>query len=209
MGAILCFGDSITFGEGYNGGWCGYLKKWFESSEGYNQVYNLGINGQKSSDLLERFDTETKARLRFREPNEAYLTIIAVGTNDSKYNGSVSDQNVLVTENEFRNNILELIRKAKTFKQKVAFLGLPPVDELKTLDRENGTALTNERVTKFNNIVRECCKTEKLPFLDLNKIMLKKDYKILLEDGLHPNAKGYRFIFAKVRSSLKKNDLLS
>jgi lysophospholipase L1-like esterase len=207
MSAILCFGDSITFGEGYDGGWCGYLKKWFENSENYNQVYNLGINGQRSSDLLERFDTETKARLRFREQDEVYLTIIAIGTNDSKYSGSISDQNVMFTEEQFKQNILELIQKAKSFKQKILFLGLPPVDESRTLDRENGTVLTNERVTKFNNIIKTCCKNEDLPFLDLNKIILKKDYKVLFEDGLHPNKKGYRFIFTKIRAFMKKNNL--
>jgi len=147
--------------------------------------------------------------LRFKKPTDVYTTIIAIGTNDAKYNESVSDQNILVTEEEFKNNILELIRKAKTFRQKVAFLGLPPVDESKTLiPSYNRTILSNERMSRFNNIIKECCKKENLPFLDLNKIILKKDYKSLLEDGLHPDGKGYRFIFTKVRGFMKKNDLL-
>lgn len=138
---------------------------------------------------------------------DACTTIIAIGTNDTKYNNFVSEENILIKEGKFRSNVLELIRNATSLNQKVAFLGLLPVDESKTLQR-SGTVLTNERVTRFNNIIKECCKHENLPFLDINKIMLKKDYKILLEDGLHPNAKGYRFIFTKVRNFLKKNDLL-
>jgi len=209
LGTILCFGDSITFGEGYNGGWCGYLKRWFEALQEDNKVYNLGIGGQESSELLERLDIETKARLRFKRPTDSYTTIIAIGTNDAKYNGSISDLNAVVSEEEFKSNILELIRKSKAFKQNVAFLGLPPIDEARTLIlSDNGTIRTNERVTKFNNIIKECCKNEAVPFLDLNKIMLKKEYRILLEDGLHPNIKGYRFIFTKVRGFLKKNNLL-
>ncbi|MDE1869056.1 MAG: hypothetical protein KGH60_03795 [Candidatus Micrarchaeota archaeon] len=209
MGTILCFGDSITFGEGYNGGWCGYLKRWFEDMEEGNQVYNLGIPGQTSSELLARFEAETKARLRFKRSADSYTTIIAIGVNDAKYNGSISGQNALVSEDAFRSNALGLMREAKSFKQKVAFIGLAPVDESKTLvPSDVGTVLANERVARFNEIITECCKKDGLPFLDLNKIMLKRDYKMLLEDGLHPNAKGHRFIFTRVRAFMKKNDLL-
>lgn len=209
MGTILCFGDSITFGEGYNGGWCGHLKRWFETSQNDNIVYNLGINGDTSSDLLERFDTESKARIWFEDPTDIYTTLIAIGTNDSKYKNSVLPENVFVSEELFSSNIIQLIRKAKSFKQKVAFIGLLPVDEtIRGIPSKRDTVFANERTTKFNNIIKEHCKNEDLPFLDLNKLMLKKNHKTLLEDGLHPNKKGYKFVFIKIRNFMKKNDLL-
>lgn len=208
MKAILCFGDSITFGGGCDGGWCGYLKKWYEALNEDSDVYNLGIGGETSSQLLERFESETRARLRSGDSPDAYTLIIAIGVNDSKYKGSVSQQNVLVQEDKFSENILSLIKKAKSFNQKVAFLGILPVDESKTLVRYNGTALTNERVTKFNRIIKDICKKEGVLFLDLNRLVSKIDYKPLLEDGIHPNAKGYRRIFTLVRAFLKKNNLL-
>lgn len=209
MGTILCFGDSITFGEGYDGGWCGYLKRWFEALEDGNKVYNLGVGGAKSSELLDRFDIESKARIRFNKPTNSYTTLIAIGVNDAKYNGSISRQNAVVSEAEFTGNIIQIIKKARSFNQKVACIGLLPVDEVKTHTlSDQGIVLVNERVTEFNNIIRECCKSEGVSFLDLNKIMLKKkDYQSMLEDGVHPTPKGYRFVFTKVRGFLKKNDL--
>lgn len=208
MAAILCFGDSITFGEGCNGGWCGYLKRWFEALGEDNSVYNLGINGQTSSELLNRIDVESRARLRFKRPTDSYTTLMAVGVNDAKYDGAA--QSIpRISEEEFRANVLQLLRKAKSFRQKVAMLGLLPVDESKTLlPSDLGSTLANERVTKFNDIIKGCCRSENVPFLDLNRMMLGKDYGSLLEDGLHPNLKGYRFMFARIRAFLKKNSLL-
>jgi lysophospholipase L1-like esterase len=209
MGAILCFGDSITFGQDYNGGWCGYLKRWFETPEKDNLVYNLGICGDTTFDLIERFDIESNARIWFEDPTDKYTTLIAIGANDCKYKQGASPENVMVSNDDFANNIDKLIAKASSFKQKVAFIGILPVDEAKrSVPSAHDTVFTNDRVTNFNNIIRDRCKNAGVSFLDMNKIMLRKDYKLLLDDGLHPNLKGHRFVFSKVRTFLKKNDLL-
>ena len=60
MYGISVFGDSITFGRGNNldRGWCGRLRKYFESKDYYNCLYNLGLCGDTTNKLLERFDAE-------------------------------------------------------------------------------------------------------------------------------------------------------
>ena len=62
MKGILCFGDSLTFGVGElpNKSWCGRLKDYFEIKENHNGVYNLGVPGHTSTDLLKRFNAEAE-----------------------------------------------------------------------------------------------------------------------------------------------------
>ncbi len=68
MFAITVIGDSIVFGRGNNKdrGWVGRLGKYFEVQDYYNAVYNLGIPGDISTNLIKRFDVECKSRIKFR-----------------------------------------------------------------------------------------------------------------------------------------------
>ncbi|MGM5484950.1 MAG: SGNH/GDSL hydrolase family protein [Nanobdellota archaeon] len=72
MHAVLAFGDSITFGRGVvpSRGWTNSLKEYFESKDFYNVLYNLGIPGDSSTDLLKRFETEAKARIQYYFPDK-------------------------------------------------------------------------------------------------------------------------------------------
>ncbi|MCL4404404.1 MAG: GDSL-type esterase/lipase family protein [Candidatus Marsarchaeota archaeon] len=206
MNVILCFGDSITFGRGHDGGWCGHLKRWFEGLEKGNVVYNLGIKGDTSAGLLKRFGTEARARIKPSSKDDKYTLLIAIGTNDSKYSDSTGNK-VLTTEARFERNISSLVKKAKAFGQKIAFIGLPPVDNSKPfVPSTNGTVFNNERVTKFNNIIRDCCSKEHIPFLNINNIAKKNN--IQLEDGRHPNANGYLVMFREIRKFLEENSLV-
>ncbi len=67
MYGIICIGDSITFGRGGTGnkGWVFRLNEHFSPNDYYNAVYNLGIPGNNSINLLERFDAECKARVQY------------------------------------------------------------------------------------------------------------------------------------------------
>ena len=72
MSKILVFGASITYGAwDLEGGWVDRLKKYCHKfdleDKFYYLVENLGISGQISKDILERFELETKARYRGKE----------------------------------------------------------------------------------------------------------------------------------------------
>ncbi|MCD6367797.1 MAG: hypothetical protein J7L45_01800 [Candidatus Aenigmarchaeota archaeon] len=77
MTDILIFGDSIVFGKWDElGGWAHRLKMFLEkkhlekfrrseetvNNTYFNRVYLLGIDGNKTSELLERFELETTYR---------------------------------------------------------------------------------------------------------------------------------------------------
>ncbi len=207
MKGILCFGDSITFGRGEMPAksWCGRLKDYFESKDPYNGVYNLGVPGQTSDELLKRFDSEAEGRARIHRDSDRYLILIAIGTNDCKFDGNLKEPRT--DEKQFRKNIKELISKAKSCKAEVAFIGLPPVDESRTLPYEE-TWFKQERVKLFNDIIMESCKENNVLFFDMFGVMSKEDYPKLLNDGIHPNSAGYDFMFGKIKEFLEKNKLI-
>ncbi len=209
MYGILCFGDSITFGRGEksNIGWCGRLKKYFESKDDYNGVYNLGIPGQNSQDLLQRIDIEIKARLRKKRPGDKYLILVGIGANDSKWEGLPEENKPRTDEKKFKENIKELIKKTKKYSAKLAFIGLIPVDESKTLPYEN-TSFTNKRIVLFNSLVKEVCQKNDILFLNIFDKMENKDHIKLLKDGLHPNSQGYEVMYLEIKEFLEKNRLI-
>ena len=206
MKGILCFGDSITFGRGEipNKGWCGRLKNWFEVQGTHNAVYNLGIPGGASTDLLERFNAEANTRIRLKRPTDEYTILIAIGANDCKF--EKESRNPRTTDEHFKENIKNLIKKAKSYKAKLAFIGLIPVDEKRVQPFER-TWFINERVMLFNEIIKELCQKENILFLDIYQFMIKEKYEILLFDGLHPNTQGYDYMFNIIKKFIEKNKL--
>jgi lysophospholipase L1-like esterase len=209
MKGILCFGDSITFGRGEmpSIGWVGRLKDYFEVKGSHNGVYNLGVPGHTSTDLLKRFDVEIKGRIRIKRPSDEYLILIAIGTNDCKFDGGPENNKPRTTDDQFKKNIEELIKRANNYQAKLVFIGLPPVDKFRTLPYEE-TWFEPERVKLFNNLVKELCKENNVLFLDILDVMSKENYPLLLEDGLHPNSKGYQFMYEKIKEFLIKEGLM-
>ena len=208
MKGVLCFGDSITFGRGEQPclSWPGRLKKYFEPQEFWNCVYNLGIPGETSKGLLERFDYETRVRLASSRLDK-YIIIIATGMNDSRWDGLPKNNKPRVNEEEFERNVKELINKAKGYSTGLFFIGLTPVDEKKTLPFEQ-TSFENERVKRFNGIIKKLCEDNEVLFLDYFDSFNDETWPSKLADGVHPNSAGYDLIFEKIKEFLEENNLL-
>jgi len=207
MWSILCFGDSITWGAGETpaAGWVGRLKKHVETDE-HRAVYNLGICGDTSADLAKRFRTECDARVRIKRPEDQFLILIAIGINDSLWSSGAHRKRFRITPGRFEQNIMGLIRQARAYPAKVALIGLTPVDESLTTPYEE-TVISNERIAQFNDILRTCCKRADVPFLDVFSLLSAEKYHSMLDDGLHPNAKGYAFMHAHIEAFLRREKL--
>lgn len=201
MYAITVFGDSITFGRGNNvdRGWCGRLRKEFEQKDFFNALYNLGIPGETSTRLLERIETECKARLKKIRESDKNIIIIAIGLNDSRY----IDMNKTpqTSKEKFNDNFSNIIKIAKQYGDRVVVINLNPVDEDIAKDFE-GTQFFNERINEFNSIIEENCKTENLELIDVFSLLKKENLKEILCDGLHPNSKGYEVMYEHISSKL-------
>jgi lysophospholipase L1-like esterase len=205
MDAILCFGDSITFGVGEmpTKGWVGRLKDYFEVKDQYNAVYNFGFCGHTSNDLLIRFETELKTRARIKRPTDHFTIIVAIGTNDSR----IRDNKEEISLPKFQNNIKKLIGISKKYSKDIIFLSLTPVNDKIAEIFDGNTSFSNERILKFNNLIKESCKTNTILFLDLFNPMKKEEHLKLLKDGLHPNSKGYNLMSQKIKKLGQKHKL--
>ncbi len=209
MYSILAFGDSITFGEGEmpTKGWVGRLKGYFEPQGERYLVHNLGVPGQGVKEVLERFDTECKARMRHKYPDDRCAIIITIGANDSRWDGRVSDNKPRTSDKDFEQGVRKLLQKAKAYKAGLVCISIAPVDEKKSLDF-NGTAFTNARIKMLNTILEQCCAEQHVPFLDLFSLLLKPGHETLFADGVHPNAKGYDAMFKHIKTFLKENKII-
>lgn len=207
MKGVLCFGASITFGRGDNkeGGWTGRLKKYFESKDYYNVLYNLGISGNSTDDLLKRMEVECSARIVKKRPGDEFIILIGIGTNDSRFVNT--KDNPQTTPEDFNKNILKVIEIARNYTNKIIFIGLTPVDESKTNPYET-TYFLNDRIKKYDEIIKKCCEEEGIFLIDLFEDFLKEDYLNLLGEGLHPNSKGHDFMFGKIKDFLEDNKLV-
>ena len=102
---IGAWGDSITYGscDSEALGWVGRLRKNLPTDD-YYQLYNFGICGETTKDLLKRFPIELEAIT----PEKI---LMAIGINDSKLPED-SNANSVPLE-EFVNNLEQIIECAK------------------------------------------------------------------------------------------------
>ncbi|WKZ26701.1 MAG: GDSL-type esterase/lipase family protein [Candidatus Paceibacterota bacterium] len=191
---ILIFGDSITWGayDPEQGGWATRLRNYFEAQDNDIDVYNLGISGDTTADLLERIEVEAKSR----EPN---LIIFAIGINDAQYIHSTNG--LRVSLDEFQQNLAKLFSIAKKFTSEVVFVGLTRVDESKTtpIPWNTDKSYTNENIERLDSAIEKFCKDNKLKFIPMESVVENDD----LIDGLHPNTVGHTKMFERIKSEIK------
>ncbi|NQZ84783.1 MAG: hypothetical protein HRU03_03610 [Nanoarchaeales archaeon] len=201
MNAILCFGDSITYGRGEQPArsWVGRLKQDFEIKDKYNVVYNLGIPGDTSTKLLKRIETEIKNRVHYIREDDKFTIIISIGINDSI--GILTPKNIQTKEKQFIKNINELIEISKKYTPNIILLSQTPVNEKLVCPYEN-TYFSNEMIKKYNQIIEEVSNINKLKYIDIFNPILKLNYIELLEDGVHFNSKGYNEMYKIIKDEL-------
>ncbi len=192
MVKICVFGDSITWGArlAFRDAWANLLRSYLESaSDEYVELYDLGIDGNVSSDVVERFDVEAEAR-------NPEVIFFAFGVNDSCY--LESDGNRLVDEDNFERNVLMMIGKAKKYSEKIIFVGLCKGEDVLTCplpQSTTGKCYDKESTGRYNDILKKVCKKEGVVFINIFDKLKDDDF----DDGLHPNSNGHVKIFEEVR----------
>lgn len=213
MAQILVFGTSITYGAwDKEGGWVARFRKYvdnkiIDSNNTYHHlIYNLGVSGDNTLGLLERFDTETK--LRIDDEKEGTVIIFSVGTNDSQFVNAEGKNRVSLQE--FEKNLRKFIQMARKYTQKILMTGIMPVDDKKMdpIPWAPEKSYKNEFITQYDAIVKKVCSEEKIDFIEVFEQFIKEDYKALLYDGVHPNAKGHEKIYEIVKNHLEKKGII-
>ena len=193
MANILVFGDSITFGfYDTKGGWADRLKKYLldksinEKLEHDLKVYNLGISGDTSKEIIDRFDNETRPR---NWTSQETVVIISIGLNDSIL---INGKNKIPIK-ESKKNIQLLLKKAKKYSKKILITGPTPVEESKVtpMPWSPSESWRNYNIRKYNELVKNICKQNKVDYVELFYLFYDNDYKKLLSDGGHPNTQGH------------------
>lgn len=208
---ILVFGTSTTYGAWDEmGGWVQRLRKFFDEKiidSGYKDyvlVYNLGVSGNKSQDILKRFEVETEARL---DQEEETIILFHLGINDCIYNEKLGG--LEVSAEQFKKNYLKLIELAKKYSQKIVIIGSMPVDKrVDPMPWSPGRRYRNEYVEAFNKIMKEVVQEEKVSFIEIYQQFIHKDYSQLLADGVHMSTEGHRQFYEIVKKFLLERKMI-
>ena len=187
---IGIWGDSITYGacDSEALGWVGRLRKSF-GTEDHIGVYNFGICGDTTDDLLKRFSIEADAL----HPD---IIVFAIGINDSKYPTGKTES--IVPLEKYKQNMRELIALARKHNNNVSIIGSTKVNE--ALIRDSGTRFVNDVIKTYNDFLKEFAESEELIYIDVFGVL---DIHTDLGDGLHPNAQGYEKLFRAIREFVK------
>ncbi len=210
MTHILVFGASITWGAwDREGGWVQRLRRLMDErnlsgKDFHCLVYNLGVSGDTTRELLGRLESELRHRI---DEEENTIVIFSIGMNDSQF---IRESNsLMVFPDEFQKNLGKLAHIAQRFHARVIFLGLTPVDErVDPIQWAPDRSYRNEYVKQFNDMIEKFCIGNKIDFIDIFESFMQAKHNKLLEDGVHPNSKGHERIFRAVSDFLAKNRLV-
>lgn len=207
---VFGFGHSIT--QGFwdaEGGYIARLRKFLDKKslespdEYYYETYNLGVSGNDSDQLKQRFSNELEARLWDEDKT---LILIQIGANDIQY--LQEKDKIRVDKQEYRENLESLIKEAREYTEKVVLVG-----ELHTaiegpIPWSEDKHLSDERLGEYVEVQRKVAKEKEVPYVDLRGLKTKEEWTELLEDGSHPDNKGHELIYKAVKKELVDEGLL-
>ncbi len=209
---ILVFGASNSYGAwDKEGGWVSRLRKFLETEKRKNYddfhfVYNLGISGNTTKNLIERFEFETRQRLE--SDTDKIIFIFDIGKNDAAF---VKSQNSnWVSLDDFKKNIIDLIGLSRKFSKNIIFLGLiSEIDEQNVNPWQDDLDYYVKDLREYNKELKEICEKESVIFIDvLGELIKESSENFLDEDGLHLNSQGHQKIFEIVKESIVENKII-
>lgn len=171
MAYYIIFGDSIGCGEGDpHGGWTKLLGKKYS-------IKNLSIDGATTADYLKNFPAGL---------DKNSTLIIALGVNDA----------AMISLENYRENLIQLIKLAKKYTQDIIFIGPATVDQVKVDPVPWAPEISYKAniVQQYSKTMSQVARKEKINFIDLFN-QLPPEYIKTLDDGLHPNHTGHQMIF--------------
>ncbi len=174
------------------------IEKFTEEDHLALTVYNRGIGGYVTQELLDNIDT----CILDLKPSRLFINI---GTNDLS-RADISIGEIMTQYEKLLDQVLDEIPDCRIYlmayypvNYEAAVEGMKPVLEIRS----------NEKITLANQAVRELAGKKGLRFIDVNDPLkdnlgrLKAEYTI---EGMHITEDGYRAIYPLVRNYLIKPD---
>jgi lysophospholipase L1-like esterase len=169
---VVFFGDSIT-------------DKWQLEQDFPGKPYiNRGISGQTTPQMLIRF------RQDVIDLNPKAVVILA-GTND------IAGNTGPMRLEDIETNLASMAELARAHEVKVILASVLPVNNYTPQSLELFAERSPDKILALNRWIKDYCAKNNLIYLDYfdpmvdDKGLLKRD---LAEDGLHPNAAGYKIM---------------
>lgn len=198
---LLLFGDSIVHGswDSEGGGWGQRLRRRLQERSTENRmfvVYNLGICGDTSAQVLKRFSSEAGSRTRCANRT---IVLFGFGVNDAKHNTETGTYRV--SREEYPQNASTLIAQARLVTPHVAFTSILPIDETKTrpLPWNLSEELRGADVDAYDATLRDVCRQSGVPYFALRDLPWPSE---AFDDGLHPTPASHERIAQRVISKL-------
>lgn len=198
---IVVLGDSLVYGFGdpEGGGWVERLRRqWMYAESSGHVVYNLGVRGNRVSQVCDRLEHEFRHRgeLRNRVPD---VLILSVGVNDSSRVQSLNGRNYTDFA-EYQKIVQNLLDQARCLCP-VLFVGMVPVDEHR-MPFQGCLYYNHADQYHYKEAMKQACLERQIPYLDIFESWLNRGElwwrSRLSEDGLHPNVEGYKTLFEEV-----------
>jgi len=185
-GAIVCFGDSITYGANVNG----HSWVWNLQQEHPNMNFvNAGRSGRRTADKAELLPV-------LKQHPDANYCLIFLGVNDLK-NGTSAMVDSCVT------NMQWMIAQIRTTNPHARIILLAPTDiNVQTMSKVNVDKKYNDNTKKslveLASKYKALAKQEHIGFISLLHAVSAPNYA----DGLHPNEAGQQEIANEVWKGL-------
>jgi lysophospholipase L1-like esterase len=175
----ICFvGESFVNGVGDRTylGWTGRVCQQAAAMGHTITYYNLGVRRETSTELVERWQPETRRRFPYGCDNRI---VFSFGTNDTTLEGGRPRVEMIKSVNHARH-ILSLAQQ----QYPTLMISPPPI-----ADSEQ-----NQRTQTLLQNIATICQDLEIPFLDVFTPLLSSDIwrqEVIAGDGAHPDAGGY------------------
>ena len=198
---IIAMGDSLVYGYGdkEGGGWVERLRRHWMNSPQDHVLYNLGVRGDRTSQVKKRLSLEFSYRgeIRNKYPD---LIILSVGVNDTPRLGHNQGRNQTSYE-QFSADINSLLDQAQELAP-VIFIGMIPVDEEKMPFLDCFYFNLRDQY-HYKEVTKQACQLRNIPYLDTFDLWMSRGENWrksqMSADGLHPNVKGYETLYQEIQ----------
>jgi lysophospholipase L1-like esterase len=179
---VVFFGDSIT--DKWN------LEEYFPGKP----YINRGIGGQTTPQMLVRFRHDAIGL----QPN---VIVILAGTND------IAGNTGPMRLEDIEANHASMAELARAHQIHLVFSSILPVHNYTPQSQDLFAQRSPEKILELNRWLKAYCAANGLVYLDYfsamadDKGLLKRD---LADDGLHPNAAGYKLMAPRAQAAIDK-----
>lgn len=181
--SIGVWGDSIVHGgcDPVLGGWVNRLRLYLWGRGLGDHVFNLGLGGNNSTQVLARIGAELRARVGHLDH-----VLVSVGVNDLLH------PTAPVLPPEFEANLRAIVAEARA-------QGKPPhLLSMISIQREP------EKCAVYNAVIEQVAAETGAGFVDLRHCVDAVD----MPDGVHPDGAGHEKMFQTVKAHLIRTGLV-